>query len=121
MDATWAGGELMSSASIEVVENPERKRYEARRDGMVLGHAAYERTHELAVFTHTEIDPAFEGQGVGSVLVREALDHVRGLGLRVLPVCPFVLAWMQRHPEYASLDYRAPVAAVAEDDEHQER
>ena len=92
--------------TIEVLEAPERQRYEATRDGAVLGFAAYQRTHELVVFTHTEIDPEFEGQGVGGVLVRGALDHVRELGLKALPVCPFVQAWMNRHPEYADLDYR---------------
>ncbi|WP_256837716.1 GNAT family N-acetyltransferase [Ornithinimicrobium faecis] len=93
--------------SIEVRDVPESNRYEAVRDGTVLGFAEYQRTADLVVFTHTEIDPQFEGQGVGSTLVREALDHVRSLGLKALPVCPFVQAWMQRHPEYASLDYRA--------------
>lgn len=92
--------------SIEVRDIPESNRYEAVRDGTVLGFAEYQRTEDLVVFTHTEIDPQFEGQGVGGTLVRQALDHVRGLGLKALPVCPFVQAWLQRHPDYADLDYR---------------
>lgn len=92
--------------TIEVIDAAERTRYEAVRDGTVLGFAEYQRTHELVVFTHTEIDPAYEGQGVGGALVRGALDHVRELGLKALPVCPFVQAWLQRHPDYADLDYR---------------
>ncbi len=94
--------------SVEVVDAPERQRYEALRDGSVLGFAAYQKTDELVVFTHTEVDPDLEGQGVGGTLVRAALDHVRELGLRVLPICPFVQSWMARHPEYADLDYRSP-------------
>lgn len=92
--------------TVEVVDRPELNRYEAVRDDTVLGFAAYQRTEELVVFTHTEVDPGLEGQGVGGALVRGALDHVRGLGLKALPVCPFVEAWMRRHREYADLDYR---------------
>jgi len=73
--------------NLQVIDAPDRHRYEAVRDGTVLGFAAYQKTHELIVFTHTEVDPAFEGQGVGGTLVRGALDHVRDLGLRVLPIC----------------------------------
>ncbi len=98
--------------SVDVVDAPERQRYEALREGNVLGFAAYQKTDELVVFTHTEVDPAVEGQGVGDALVRAALDHVRGLGLRVLPICPFVQSWMARHPEYADLDYRSPGSSV---------
>ncbi len=92
--------------NLQVVDAPERRRYEAVRDGAVLGFAEYQRTDELVVFTHTEVDPAHGGQGVGGALVRGALEHVRDLGLRVLPICPFVHAWMLRNPEYADLDYR---------------
>lgn len=93
--------------SSTVRDNPDQSRYEIYLDDVLAGFAEYQRTEELVVFTHTEIKPEFEGQGVGGTLVREALDHVRSLGVKALPVCPFVQAWMQRHPEYAALDYRA--------------
>jgi len=99
---------------VQVRDAASRQRYEALRDGEVLGFAAYQRTDELIVFTHTEVDPALEGQGIGGVLVKAALDNVRELGLRVLPICPFVQAWMQRHSEYADLDYRRPPSKVAD-------
>jgi predicted GNAT family acetyltransferase len=99
---------------IEVVDVADAQRYEARRDGTVLGFAAYQRTAELTVFTHTEIDRAFEGQGVGGVLVKAALDDVRERKLKVLAVCPFVEGWMRRHPEYAGLDYRAPKSSATD-------
>lgn len=100
--------------TLQVVDAPERRRYEAIRDGAVLGFAAYQKTDELIVFTHTEVDPAFEGQGVGGALVQGALDHVRTLGLGVVPICPFVQAWMARHPDYIDLDYRRPASKVAD-------
>ena len=98
--------------SVHVVDAPERRRYEAVRDGQVLGFAAYQKTDELIVFTHTEVDPSLEGQGIGGALVRHALDHVRQVGLRVLPICPFVQAWILRNPEYADLDYRRPASTA---------
>ncbi len=97
-----------------VVDSPERHRYEFVRDGEVLGFAAYQRTDRLVVFTHTEVDPSLEGQGVGGKLVRSALDDVRAAGLRVLPICPFVQGWMARHSEYAELDYRSPASKVTD-------
>ena len=100
--------------TLQVVDAPARLRYEAIRDGAVLGFAAYQKANELIVFTHTEVDPSLEGQGIGGALVRGALDHVRNLGLRVLPICPFVQAWMARHPDYIDLDYRRPTSKVTD-------
>lgn len=91
----------------QVIDAPDRKRYELVRDGEVLGFAGYQKTDELIVLTHTEVDPALSGQGMGGTLVRGALDHVRELGLQVLPVCPFVEGWMNKHPDYQDLDYRS--------------
>lgn len=97
-----------------VRDNPARLRYEIVRDGRVLGYAAYQKTDALIVFTHTEVDPSVEGQGVGGELIRGALDHVRTLGLPVLPICPFVQGWMARHPDYLDLDYRQPPSKVTD-------
>lgn len=58
---------------------------------------------DAIAFTHTEIDERFAGQGLGSVLVRAALDAVRERGLPVLPFCPFVRRFVARHPEYVDL------------------
>lgn len=99
----------------EVVDNPDAHQYEARdADGTVLGFAQYQRTEELVVFTHTEVDPSQEGKGVGSLLVRGALDDVRGSGLRVLPLCPFVKSYIGRHREYVDLVYGAPPSRVTD-------
>lgn len=100
--------------TLNVVDVPERRRYEAVRDGTTVGYAAYQRTDQLVVFTHTEVDGPLEGQGIGGRLVQGALDHVRGLGLAVLPICPFVQSWMVRHPDYHDLDYRHPASRVTD-------
>lgn len=91
----------------EVVDQPDHKRYEIRVDGELAGFADYILTPGMITFTHTEIDQSFEGKGMGGVLTREALDDVRERELTVLPVCPFVKGWIERHPEYLDLVHRA--------------
>ena len=95
--------------ATEVVNNEALRRYEGHVDGALAGFAEYQLTDELIVFTHTEVDPAFEGQGVGSAIARSALDDVREAGVRkVLPLCPFISGWIARHPDYRPLVYGAP-------------
>lgn len=94
---------MASLDDFAVVDNPERRRFEVRRGRKVVGWAAYDQTAEIVVFTHTEVLPRWEGQGLGSLLVRATLDHVRALEMRVLPVCPFVNGWIDRHPDYQDL------------------
>ena len=65
--------------------------------------AAYQREGGVVTFTHTVVPPAIGGHGVGSRLVRGALDLVRDAGLKVIPQCPFVRAYIERHPEYRDL------------------
>lgn len=89
---------------IEVTGNPQRSCYEVRVNGDLAGVCEYKLKDDVMAFTHTEIDPAFEGRGVGSALVRQVLDDVRAKGdCRVLPVCPFVKRWIERHPDYQDL------------------
>ena len=87
----------------EVVDVPERHRFEIRVDGRRAGLAAYRMAPGRMTFTHTEIDDAYGGQGLGGVLVRAALDAARDRGLAVLPQCPFVRGWIAKHADYADL------------------
>ncbi|GHH91585.1 GNAT family N-acetyltransferase [Streptomyces capillispiralis] len=95
--------------TVEVSHVPEAKRYEARVDGAskVAGVAEYIRTTELVAFVHTEVETEYEGLGVGSALVRTALDEARAANLRVLATCPFFAGWIGRHPEYQDLLYQS--------------
>ena len=89
--------------------NLAEHRYEAHIGGELAGFAAYQLTDRLVIFTHTEVEDAFEGQGVGSALARYALDDVRSEGThRVLPLCPFIKGWIAKHPDYTGLVDRAP-------------
>jgi predicted GNAT family acetyltransferase len=87
----------------EVVDRPEQHRFEIVADGQVAGFADYQLRGEEIMFTHTVIEEAYEGKGLGSVLVRHALDSARERGLAVLPLCPFVRSWIARHPDYLPL------------------
>jgi predicted GNAT family acetyltransferase len=88
---------------IKVNDVPAVNRFEITVDGELAGFAEYDRYEKEIAFLHTEIDPAFEGKGLGSQLVREALESVREQKLEVLPYCAFVRAWIARHPEYVEL------------------
>lgn len=91
-----------------VTDNVELQRFEARLDGALAGFAEYQLADELMVFTHTEVDPSFEGRGVGSALAKFALDKLRADGNRkALPLCPFIKVWIQRHPDYLPITYGA--------------
>jgi uncharacterized protein len=91
-------------SDVEVTDNRQESRYEARVDGELAGFSAYHLTKASIVFTHTEVFDQFEGHGVGSALARGALDDVRAKGERdVVPVCPFIHGYIDDHPEYADL------------------
>ncbi|MCA1780820.1 MAG: GNAT family N-acetyltransferase [Dermatophilaceae bacterium] len=89
---------------VTVTHNPDESRYEGHVDGDLAGFADYELRDDLIVFPHTEVDAAFEGQGVASAIARYALDDARATGeRRVVPECPFFKGWVEKHPDYQSL------------------
>jgi predicted GNAT family acetyltransferase len=88
---------------LRVVDNPREHRFEAYLGDRLAGFAVYRAQPGRLVFTHTETLPEFAGRGVGSGLAAAALDEVRARGLAVVPRCPFIAAWIERHPEYRDL------------------
>jgi hypothetical protein len=99
--------------AVDLTRDEPHKRYVASVAGHPAAVAEYMTTQELVVFTHTETDPSFEGQGVASQLVGWALDDVRSQGLAVLPLCPFVKAYIGRHmDEYGDLVYQSRTKTV---------
>jgi hypothetical protein len=89
--------------SLEVVDQPDARRYEARLGEQVIAIAEYRKARDRVIFLHTEVDPTFEGRGVGSRLAAGALDDVRARGLRMTVHCPFIASYLRRHPEYRDL------------------
>jgi uncharacterized protein len=96
-------------ATPEVTDDPAAGRFEIRLDGQLAGAAYYSRRGDRVVFTHTEVDDAFEGRGVGSALARGALDAVRARGERVVVVCPFIAGYIAKHAEYQDLVDNGPL------------
>ena len=98
----------MAEIKLGITNNTDESRYEIRLGDELVGHAEYTLNDGLITFTHTEIDPAHEGKGLASKLVRFALDDVRADGTRkVLPLCPYVKGWMQRNTDYLDLAYNS--------------
>ena len=81
-----------------VTDNEAEGRYELAVDGQ-RAIAVYERRGDVLAFTHTEVPDALEGEGVGSRLVEGALADVRARGLKMIPACSFVAAYVERHPD----------------------
>jgi uncharacterized protein len=95
----------MSSAADgrHVQDSPDEDRYVITVDGRTAGFARYVRRGGRTILVHTEVDPDFEGQGLGSALAAGALDAERSAGRPVVPLCPFIAAYIDRHPDYAEL------------------
>jgi predicted GNAT family acetyltransferase len=89
--------------AIEVHDAPERERYEITVDGELAGYSEYRGGGDTRAFTHTEIDPAFEGRGLGGQLVAAALEDVRSRTMHIVPICPFVNAYLAEHREQLDL------------------
>lgn len=101
------------STDVTVTNNAGKKRYEALvGQAGVAGFVDYQETSELVVLTHTEVDPTFEGRGVGSALARAALDDIRERRLKALVICPFILGWLGHHPDHRDLLFNAPPSTV---------
>ena len=85
-----------------VINNPNLGRYELAVEGQIAA-AYYHRSNDVVTFDHTEVPPELGGKGIGSKLVKGALDQVRADGLKVVAECPFVKGWIEKHPDYRDL------------------
>jgi len=84
---------------MQIDDNPEEQRYEALVDGQLAGFIQYQLRGNSITIYHTEVDPAYSGQGVGGELAKVALDDVKQRGLELTPMCPFVASYIRRHPD----------------------
>jgi predicted GNAT family acetyltransferase len=88
--------------TVVVRDNPAAGRYEAHVDGQ-LAVLTYQRSGDRIIFIHTGVPAALEGHGIAGAMARVALEDARAAGLAVIPRCPFVAAYIRRHPQYADL------------------
>ena len=88
--------------NYSLINNEEKKQYEFHIDG-AIARIEYIKAQGKIFLTHTEVPAKFEGKGIGSALVKQVLDDIRQKGLILVPLCPFVSAYINRHPEYNTL------------------
>ncbi|MBA3604824.1 MAG: N-acetyltransferase [Acidimicrobiia bacterium] len=93
----------MSDHVPQVRDDTDESRYEVWLDGLLVGSARYVGRGHRTFFVHTEIEPAHEGAGLGSILAARVLDAERSAGTKIVPLCPFVRNYIDRHPQYADL------------------
>lgn len=86
----------------DVRDNPERHRFEMDT-GAGTAFASYRANGDILMILHTEVPRAVEGRGLGSQLVAGMLDLLRARGVKIVPLCGFVRAFIARHPDYADL------------------
>ena len=93
----------MPARSPIVRDNPDRHRFEIDLGDGAFAFAEYTLPEGKIMFTHTEVPPEHEGKGVGSALIRAGLAAARERGLKVIPICPFFAAYIQKHPDEQDL------------------
>jgi predicted GNAT family acetyltransferase len=87
---------------LEVVHNPEARRFEIHY-GEEMARLEYRLRASTIIYTHTVVPPSLKGHGIAERLAREALDYARERGLSVVPLCPYVADYIEKHAEYSDL------------------
>lgn len=90
-----------TGAPTTVTAEPEQ--YTIEVDGKKVGKAEFSDRGEKRVFTHTEVDKDYEGRGLATILIGQALQETRDAGLRIVPKCPMVAAYVKKHDEYSDI------------------
>jgi hypothetical protein len=93
----------MADLQLTIRDNRDKHRFEADLGDGSFAIAEYTLPAGKIMFTHTEVPPGHEGKGIGTALIRFALDSARGRGLKVIPICPFFSAYMMKHADVQDL------------------
>lgn len=94
---------MTNAPALHFSNDAGNHRYEAHRGDALAAFVEYSQLANGILFSHTEVLPGFEGQGVGSAIARHVLDSARADGQMVIPACQFIAGYIRKHPEYASL------------------
>ncbi|AWH96211.1 GNAT family N-acetyltransferase [Dietzia psychralcaliphila] len=101
-----------AGATVTVQRDPDREAFEIRdAAGEAAGHADFREHDGVRIFHHTEVDERFGGRGIGTALVRGAVEATRAEGVMIVPVCPMVKAFLQKSGEEFAGAYRLPTPA----------
>ena len=98
----WKAQHTAMPNELKVENNEKAHRFQTEIDGW-RAFIQYRKDADQIVYLHTEVPEALEGQGIGSRLAKTALEYARDHHLKVVPLCPFVAAYIRRHAEYAEL------------------
>ena len=90
-------------SAYELADNQADRRFELTIDGQLAGFVVYRDQDGTRALIHTEVDPSFKGQGVGSRLAAGVLDRLRDRGERIIPICPFITSYIRKHPGYVDV------------------
>jgi len=90
----------IDKTGAQTTVSAEQSRYTIAVEGEIVGHASFADRDNQRVFYHTEVDPAYGGRGLATILVEEALSDARDEGKRVVPVCSMVVTVLKKHPEF---------------------
>ncbi|MEZ0088937.1 GNAT family N-acetyltransferase [Streptacidiphilus sp. EB129] len=91
---------MTTEPEVTISDVPGAHRFEAKMDGELVGFVSYVRDDKVVDYQHTVVGPAYEGLGIGGKLARAVLDDALRRGLEVIPSCPFLKAWITRHPDW---------------------
>ncbi len=90
-----------------MIDVPDKHRFEARDiDGAMIGMVTYQLSDAIIAYTHTEVSPGHEGEGIGGRLARVVMDDARQRGRTVVPICPYLSKWLEKHTEYDDIVVR---------------
>jgi predicted GNAT family acetyltransferase len=99
---------LYLGVEFVIADVPDRERFEARdAAGELAGILTYQVTGPIVAYTHTKVESAYEGEGAGAALARAAMDDARAKGRTVVPICPFLSSWLDKHHEYDKIVVRS--------------
>jgi len=103
----------IEASGIGLEEGPSKGRYVFRAEGHEAALTFSKAGEKLLIIDHTEVPPAFRGQGVGVALVARAVEDARAAGKEIMPLCPFAAAQFRRHPEWTDVLRGAPKERTA--------
>ena len=93
---------LVKQMDYELINNEATNQYEFHIDGFIP-RIVYQKSEDKISLIHTEVPLALGGKGIANQLVKKVLEDIQQKGFKLVPLCPFVKKYIQRHPEWTSL------------------
>lgn len=101
----------VDAPELTIADRPDLRRYEAHLADELVGFVEYRLAGTRRMLLHTEVPPKFGGRGIAAAMARHILDEARAAGTRVTVKCPYIRAWLERHPEFTDVATPTPPAS----------